>query len=205
MSISLLIVIVTCVTSFYAFSNPALFEQLKFNPYAVWHQKQWYRIFSLSLLHADMTHLIFNMLALYSFGPAVEEGFVQVYGTRGLGIYVVFYLLAIGAANIFDLFKYKDDYNYSGVGASGGISAVMFAFILFYPDVTGFSVFFIPLGKTPAWVVGLAFLVLSTFLANRQMSRVNHIAHFWGAVFGFIFPIIGNWWLLERFIHKILP
>jgi membrane associated rhomboid family serine protease len=204
MSITLLIVAVTCLISVYAFTRHDLIEHLKFNPHAVIHGRQWYRLVSMVFIHADPMHLMFNMLALYSFGTSTENGFYQLYGLTGGGVYVVFYFLAAIAANIFNLFKYKDEPHYSAVGASGAVSAVMFSFILFYPDTTGFTLFFIPLGKTPAWVIGLGFLALSSYLSNKQYDNVDHTAHFWGAVFGLVFPIIGNWWLISNFIQKVI-
>ncbi len=204
MSITLLIVAVTCGISLYALSKHELLEQLKFNPYSVVHGKQWYRVVSMVFIHADPVHLAFNMMALYSLGSSTESGFYQLYGPLGGGIYVIFYFLAAIAANVFNLIKYRDQPHYSAVGASGAVSAVMFAFILFYPNATGFSLFFIPLGQTPAWVIGLGFLALSSYMSNKQYDNVDHTAHFWGAVFGLIFPIIGNWWLISNFIQKVI-
>lgn len=204
MSITLIIVVVTCLTSLYAFSKPELVEQLKFNPYSVTHYRQWHRMVSMVFIHADPMHLIFNMLALYSFGEATERGFFEIYGVVGGSVYVVFYFLAAIAANIFNLVKYRDTPHYSAIGASGAVSAVMFAFILFYPNTSGFTFFFIPLGKTPAWVIGLVFLAASTYLGRKQYDNVDHTAHFWGAVFGLVFPVIGNWWLITNFLSKVI-
>jgi membrane associated rhomboid family serine protease len=204
LSITLIIVVVTALTSLYAFSRPELIEQLKFNPYSVVHGRQWHRIVSMVFIHADPVHLMFNMLALFSFGEAVERGFYEIYGPLGGGIYVVFYFLAAIAANIFNLIKYRDTYSYSAVGASGAVSAVMFSFILFYPNTSGFSLFFIPLGQTPAWVIGLFFLAVSTYMGRKQYDNIDHTAHFWGAIFGLVFPVVGNWWLISNFLSKVI-
>ena len=204
MSVSLLIITTTCGISFYALSNPVLFMQMRFHPYSCFHYKQWHRILTNIFLHADFIHLMFNILALYSIGPAVENAFDQVYGGFGRVMFVGFYFSSAVFANIFNLFKHRSDETWASVGASGAVSAVMFAFIIFYPNTTGFSFFFIPLGKTPAWVVGLIFLGMSTYFAKRGDSRIDHVAHFWGAVYGIVFPIVGNFWIAQRFIHLVL-
>ncbi len=214
MSITLIIVVVTCAFSFYALSSPHVFEELKFNPYLVWHHKKVHRLVSMVFLHADFVHLAFNMLALYSFGEIVERDFqwlnpqtenMEIFGTKGGVMFVVFYFSAAIFANLWNLFKHKDDYSFSSVGASGATSAVMFAFILFHPNAYGFTFFFIPLGKTPAWVVGLLFLAMSTFMSRRGGDRIDHVAHFWGAIFGLLFPLIGNYLLAPRFIEIVIP
>jgi len=206
LSLSLVIIIATCLISLYALSRPQLIEEFKFNPYMIWHKRQWYRMVTMVFLHADLMHLIFNMLALYSFGAVVEHTFSSkdIYGPLGGVVYVVFYFAAAIAANIFNLIKHRDNYSYSAVGASGAISAVLFAFILFYPTSTGIMIFFLPTDNLPVWTIGLGFLVISTILSYVGTTRVDHMAHFWGAMFGLVFPIVLQPWLFTRFLSLII-
>lgn len=186
MSVSIIIIIATCLVSFPAFQNHEMFYRLCFQPARIWHNKEWYRMFTGALLHADFTHLLFNMMSLYFFGPMVESYFSYYIGDS-VFIYVSFYILAAVVAHMPDLFMHKNDYNYRGVGASGAVSAVIFAAILFEPLSTLYIQFFIPL---PAVVFGVGYLVYSVYMSRKMGDNIAHLAHFGGAVFGFVVPII---------------
>src|SRR5688572_10860603 len=121
-SITLIIIVVTGIVSFMAFSNHKLLEQFIFYPPAV-RRGQWYRFFSCGLIHADWGHLIFNMIALYMFGEVVEFKFVEVFGAPGKLIYLTMYVLALAASVIPTYINNKDNYHYRSLGASGAVSA----------------------------------------------------------------------------------
>ncbi len=199
MSISIIIIIATCLVSVPAFQNSKMFYKLCFQPYEIWHNKQWYRMITGALLHADFTHLFFNMMSLYFFGPIVENYFGYYIGNPVI-TYLCFYVLAAIVAHLPDLFLHKDDYNYRGIGASGAVSAVIFAAILFQPLSTIYIQFFIPL---PAAVFGAGYLFYSVYMSRRQGDNVAHLAHFGGAIFGFIAPIILHPQFLPMFIEQI--
>lgn len=186
MSVSIIIIIATCLVSFPAFQNAEIFYRLCFQPYKIWHDKEWYRMFTGALLHADFTHLLFNMMSLFFFGPMVESYFSYYIGNPII-TYLCFYILAAVVAHLPDLFMHKDNYSYRGVGASGAVSAVIFAAILFEPLNTLYIQFFIPL---PAVVFGVGYLIYSVYMSRRMGDNIAHLAHFGGAVFGFIVPII---------------
>ena len=147
-SITLIIIIVTSLVSISAFSNQKIVNDLIFYPPAV-NRGQWYRFFTCGFIHADVGHLIFNMFALYIFGAGqfnsgVEYEFVAIFGEKGKWFYLLMYLLALVASLLPTYSKNKDNYHYRSLGASGAVSAVVFAKILFEP-IRGIGLFFIPI------------------------------------------------------------
>ncbi|MEO8459671.1 MAG: rhomboid family intramembrane serine protease, partial [Dokdonella sp.] len=72
MFVTLAIIAVTCVVSFSAFNNPTLIDELILWPPAIKTRKQYYRLITHGLIHADGQHLLFNMITLYFFGRAME-------------------------------------------------------------------------------------------------------------------------------------
>lgn len=186
-SITLIIIIATSIISFIAFSNHNLMDQFIFYPPAV-RRGQWYRFFSCGLIHADWGHLIFNMIALYFFGEAVESKFVEAFGSMGRLIYLGMYVLALAASVIPTYINNKDNYHYRSLGASGGVSAVIFAGILFFP-LAGIGLFFIPI-RIAGFLFGILYLFVSGWLDKRGGGNINHSAHIFGALFGIGFTII---------------
>lgn len=204
-SITLIIIIATCIVSFMAFSNQKLLEQFIFYPPAV-GRGQWYRFFSCGLIHADWGHLIFNMVALYMFGEIVELKFVEVFGTSGRLIYLAMYVLALAASVIPTYISNKDNYHYRSLGASGAVSAVIFAGILFHP-LLGIGLFFIPV-YIAGFLFGILYLLVSGWLDKKGGGSINHSAHIFGALFGIGFTIIAcqafsDYPVLQNFIDQI--
>ena len=204
-SITIIIIVVTGITSFFAFTNQNLMEQFIFYPPAV-RRGQWYRFFSCGLLHADWGHLIFNMIALYMFGEVVELKFVEVFGTSGKLIYLAMYVLALAASVIPTYINNKDNYHYRSLGASGAVSAVIFAGILFEPLI-GIGLFFIPV-YIAGFLFGILYLFVSGWLDKKGGGSINHSAHIFGALFGIGFTIIAcqvfsDYPVLQDFIDKI--
>lgn len=197
------IIAITVLISISAFNNRNLFYKFQYNPYQVYHSKQYYRIFSHALIHADWNHLIFNMLTLYFFGGYVESAFKYYFDSLGILIFILMYVLAILISSLKTLHKHKDNSWYNAVGASGAVSAVLFSFILFKP-LGKIYIFFIPIG-IPAIVLGVAYLVYSAYMAKRNVDNIGHDAHFWGAVFGFAFPLIFDFKLGVYFLAQLFP
>jgi hypothetical protein len=196
---TLILIAITVGVTFLAFNQSETFERLTFIPYQVWHDRQWYRMLTGGLVHANPQHILFNMLSFYFFGPTVEAYFGVIFAPFGSIAFVLFYLLAIVVAGIPDLIKSKDNYNYRAVGASGAVSAGIFASILFSPDSTIIFMIF----PMPAFVFAILYLAYSAYMSRRQSDNIGHLAHFSGAVFGFLFPLLFNPSLLLIFIHKI--
>lgn len=202
MNITLFIIIVTAIISFFAFSNRQMLESLIFQPYRIWKYNEWHRLVSCSFIHADMGHLFFNLFALYSFGNFVEESFIEIFLGKGLTLYILLYFGAVVTADVYNLFKKRDDENYRSLGASGGVSAVVFASILLNP-FAGIYIFFIPIA-IPAFVFGGLYLVYCAYMAKRGTDNIGHMAHFTGSIFGFVFPILFAPHLLTSFVNQLI-
>lgn len=197
------IIIIACIVfSLVAFNNPNIFTQFLFSPYATIHHKQYYRLFTHAFLHGDYMHLAFNMYALYLFGQALEEQyFVLLFGQKASFYFILLYVGGIFFSTVYDLIKQKDNPNYSSVGASGAVTAVVFSAILINPSM-GMGIIFIPI-FIPAWLFGLLYLFYSWYMGKKQIDNIGHNAHFWGAVFGFVFTILLKPTLLPRFFNEI--
>jgi membrane associated rhomboid family serine protease len=186
-SITIIIIIATSIISFIAFSNHNLMDQFIFYPPAV-RRGQIYRFFSCGLIHADWGHLIFNMISLYLFGEAVEAKFVEAFGPIGKLVYLGMYVLALAISIIPTYMNNKDNYHYRSLGASGAVSAVIFAGILFFPTAS-LGLFFIPI-YVAGFIFGIIYLLVSGWLDRRGGGNINHSAHIFGALFGVGFTII---------------
>jgi membrane associated rhomboid family serine protease len=217
-SVTLIIIIITVLVSIGGFRSQKLVNDLIFYPPAVTEQKQWYRFFTCGFIHADIRHLVFNMFVLYIFGEGkietsygtiytgVEFKFIQLFGTNGKLIYLTMYILALGACLLPTFAKHKNDYYYRSLGASGAVSAVIFANILFHP-LTGMGLFFIPV-YIAGFLFGTLYLIISSWLEKRAQDNVNHSAHIFGAFFGIAFTILvcrlfSDYPVLRLFIDQI--
>jgi membrane associated rhomboid family serine protease len=198
--ITLIIIAITVLFSIAAFNRPELFYKYNFNPYQTVRRKQWYRLFSHALLHANWEHLFVNMFVLYSFGNAMEKYFAYYFGHNVLLLYLGLYLGGIVASSIKTLVKQKDNYNYNAVGASGAVSAVVFASIFFDPLN---MIYFFAIIPIPGILFGILYLWYSSYMSKRNIDNVGHEAHFWGAVFGFVYPLLLKPSLIYNFIDRL--
>lgn len=185
MSYTLIIILITVVTSVIAFSNNDLNNKLILYP-RLMHDNpaSYYRLLTSGFIHADWMHLFFNMFSLYFFGQGVEK----IYMLAGLPAfaYPAMYLLGIVVASLPSFFKHKDNHYYRSLGASGGVAAVIFAYVYFAPWAQIY-LYFIPV---PAIVFAVLYLIYSMYAAKKGGDYINHDAHFWGSVFGFVFTLI---------------
>jgi membrane associated rhomboid family serine protease len=190
LDITTIIIIITVLVSIGGFSNQKIIDDLIFYPPAVSKQNQWYRFFSCGLIHADAGHLIFNMLSLYLFGRYVEDGFTQIFDQNGKWLYLVMYISSLFICLIPTYFKHKNDYYYRSLGASGAVSAVVFAGLMLAPTVkVGF--FLIP-PIIPGFIFGPLYLLITAWLDKRGGGNINHSAHLWGALYGVLFIIVAG-------------
>jgi membrane associated rhomboid family serine protease len=188
MNVTVIIVVITCVVSFVAFSNQRVIDALIFNPPAIFNRNEWYRFFSCGLIHADIMHLAFNMFSFYVFGKIVEQKFADIFGEKGPLLYGLMYIAALGACLVPTYMQHKENYHYRSLGASGAVSAVVFAGIFLYPTL-GISLMFIPIA-IPGFIFGPLYLIITAYLSRRGQSYINHSAHLWGALFGIAFLIV---------------
>lgn len=192
-----IIIIVTVIVSLMAWQSRALYNQLIFNP--VWvSQGQWHRLVTYGLIHADGTHLLFNMFTLYFFGRAIEQFYNQY--VSGFG-FVVFYGLAIIASILPSHTTNKGKLNYFSLGASGGVSAVLFAYILIKPWSMLYLMAIIPI---PAIIFAVAYVAYGLYANKKGSSRINHSAHLWGGAFGVVATIAINPNIMLHFFYELM-
>ncbi len=198
---NLILVLGTVVVSVVAFGNRELFNKLLFNAYRIKHNKESWRFFSYAFVHSGWLHLLINMWVLYLFGDIVEKTFKGHFGLRGSLYYLLLYFGGILFSTLFDFGKQKDNVYYNAVGASGAVSAVVFASILIFPT-NGIYLFPIPFA-IPAWLFGILYLAYSAYMGKAAKDNIGHDAHFWGAVFGLIFTAIILPGVITGFIHQM--
>lgn len=201
MSVTYVLIGITVAISLYAFNQPRLSSSLIMNPYVVNSRGQYYRFISSGFIHGSHMHLIFNMISLYFFGQVIEIVFTQIFGNYGLVYYVALYLLAIVVSDIPSFFKHRHNPGYNSLGASGGVSAIIFAFILFLPTERICLYFALCI---PGFILGTLYLIYSYFQGKRGGDNINHDAHMYGALFGVIFCIILYPPVLNLFMEQLL-
>lgn len=182
MGILFITIAITAIISFIAFNNQVIFEKYKFNVGAIKNKKEYLRLLSAGFLHADIMHLLFNMMTLYFFGPVILEGFGAV------GFFII-YIGSILLGNVFSLFIYQKQPWYSAIGASGGVSGILFAAIAMAPNMSLY-LFFIPI-PIPGFIFGLLYFGYSVYmmLNPKQWDNLGHAAHLGGAFFGLVYAI----------------
>ena len=201
MSLTFLILIVTGITTYLGLNNYSIQNKLIFNPYLVYQKKQVYRLLTHGFIHADLGHVLFNLLAFWMFGTMVEERFTIYFSDKGPIYFLMLYLGGIVSASLYSLEKYKEIPSYNALGASGAVSAVVFASILLEPTQK-IGVFIIP-PIIPGYIFGFLYLWYSNYMAKKGHDNVGHDAHFWGAVFGFAITLALRPQFLPEFIQQI--
>jgi membrane associated rhomboid family serine protease len=204
--VTLIIVIITVLTSVAAFRRRELFYRLDLSPARVVHKKEYYRIFTHAFLHADYFHLGINMLVLYSFGSYIEVVFSQLEAAgvifSGPLSFILLYVSSIALASVSTVTRYRNNEAYSAVGASGAVSAIVFTYIFFAPLE---KIYFYMVLPIPGILFGILYLVYSSYMGRRKSDNINHSAHFWGAVVGFVFPILLEPSLFKVFLQNLFP
>ena len=197
MSVTVLLVLATVLVSWLAFERPALMSRLVFWPAAIARSHQYDRLVTHGFVHADLQHLLFNMITLYFFGRLVEAMFLPYIGPFG---FLLFYLSALVVAIVPTWIRHRRDPSYRSLGASGAVTAVLFAFILIQPWQTIY-VFVVPI---PAVLYAALFVGYSIWSDLRERDRVNHQAHLWGAAYGVAFALLLEPRLGPAFLVRLL-
>lgn len=201
MSFTLMLTIITGLVSFMGFNNPEIIMRLSHYPYAVERKKEYYRFLTSGFVHANWAHLLFNGLALYTFGLHVERQYQFIFGDEmGKILFLVMYLTTIVVAGIQDFLQHRNNPGYYAVGASGGVSGILFASILFDPWSTIY-IYFIPIWSI---VAGILYLAYSWWAARNANDHIGHNAHFYGGIFGFIFTVLIAPFTLAHFLDALM-
>jgi len=202
--LTLIIVIATSLFSYLGFQRPELMSRYDFSPYRITHRNEYFRFFTHAFLHVDWLHLIINMLVFYSFGRYVESNFNQLaksgYINSGEFNFILLYVSSILISGISTFLKKRNDPYYVAVGASGAVSAILFTSIFFSPLEKVYLYGVLPL---PGIVFGILYLAYSSYMSKKAKDNINHDAHFWGAVFGMIYPVIMEPALLKGFLIQL--
>lgn len=193
--VSTIIFLATITLSLLSFSNKnRLMEKMISHPFSVIHKNKWYRILSSAFVHADIAHLLFNMLTFYFFAFRLEQ-------TIGSLAFLIVYIGSQIVSSIPELIKHRNNENYHSLGASGAISGILFSYILFYPS-DKIGVFLIPFG-IPAWIFAGLYLVYCWFAARKAQDMINHDAHFYGALTGLLLTVLLQPESLKIFIKAV--
>jgi membrane associated rhomboid family serine protease len=184
--VTIILIAINVIFSMIGFSNATMLSKTIGWPYYTKRENQYYRFITSGFLHADWMHLFFNMFTFYFFGSNLELIF-KVYGLGGNMAYLALYFLALIASDLPSYFKHKDDYNYRSLGASGAVSAVVFAAIVFNPWG---SIYLYGALKLSAAAYAILYIVYCVYMGKKSSDHVNHDAHLWGSVFGLAFTLV---------------
>ena len=196
-SITLAIIVATSLVSWLGFNNEALKGALVLWPPAVTRRHEYHRFLGYGVVHADFMHLLFNMFTLYFFGRLMEGFYAQYLGAMG---FLWFYLSALVVSALPSYLKHRDDPDYVTLGASGAVSAVLFAFILLRPWET-LLIYFIPV---PAIIFAALYTGYSVYMNHRKADRINHSAHLAGAAYGVLFTVLMEPKVLSHFMAELM-
>lgn len=195
--ITLALIAITVLVSWQAWQRPRLLDRLMLWPPAIDRQRQYDRLVTHGFIHADWQHLLFNMITLFFFGRFAEQLVTQMIGPVG---FVLFYLSAIVIAILPSYLRHRHDARYRSLGASGAVSAVLFAFILFNPWGLIF-VFFLPV---PAILYGVFYVGYSFWMDRQGTDNVNHSAHLSGAIYGVLFMLLMEPRIARHFLSALM-
>ncbi|GAB6012085.1 rhomboid family intramembrane serine protease [Viscerimonas tarda] len=180
-TIVVIIIALTCITSFIGFNNGDFFDRGKFNVDAILNGRQWDRLISSAFLHAGFLHLFFNMFTLYFFSDVIIE-------YLGVGDYLIIYFGAIIGGGLLSLWIYRHNLYYTAIGASGGVSGILFAAIAIEP-FSKLIIFPVPI-PIDGWIFGILYLAYSVYGMKSQLGNIGHAAHLGGAIIGMALAVV---------------
>ena len=172
---------------------PDIINKFLFRPYYFLREKQYDTMIMSGFIHADTTHLLFNMITFFFFAFPLEQ-------FLGTGKFVALYLAGLVVSHTCTWYKERDNPQYASLGASGAISAVLFAYIVYFPS-TMLLVFFIPM---PAMVFAFLYVGYSWWASRNANDRINHDAHLCGALSGLGFVAVTDPGAFSRLVSMLL-
>ncbi len=170
-----------------AFQNHRFYELTLFRPYLIKHHNEWWRWISGGFIHQDYMHLFVNMLSFYFFAEPCLAFFNAISGNDNGILFLLFYVGAVVMSSMYSYHKHQNNYGYAALGASGAVAAVIFSYVLINPFGKIYLYGFLQL---PAWLFGIIYLYYEYAMGKKQMDNIGHDAHFYGAVYGLVVPIL---------------
>lgn len=195
----IIILVATIIISFWADKNVEWKERMLFIPYRIKHQNEFHRFVTHAFIHADIPHLAFNMMTLYFMGEYLYLEWMTQFGNAGIVYFCVLYFAGMIVATFLPMVKHQDQPNYRSLGASGAVSAVLFAVILWKPTLS-LSLMFIPI-PIPAYVFGPLYLFFEYYSSKKGNTGIAHDAHLGGAIFGILFVLMLDPQKGIQFVH----
>lgn len=195
MGVALIILAVTVAVSLAGiYGSPAIIERSLFRPYWFLRRRQYETIVTSGFVHADLAHLLFNAFTFYFFAFQVER---QVGSAR----FAALYLFGLVASDVGTYFKHRNEPEYASLGASGAISAVLFASIVYFPSQK-LIIFPVPI-PIPAPLFAIGYVVYSWYAGRQARGRVNHDAHLGGALAGLAFVLVTDAGAFSQFLRML--
>ncbi len=184
--ITYFLISINVIITYLAWKKPIIQDNLISTGPSIVTSRQWYRTISSSFLHLNWTHLFWNMFALYNFGPILEGQFQTYFGNYWFVYFGIFYFSSAVLSDLPSIIKHKNDAEYSTLGASGAISAVIAAAVIIDLNLE-LVVYGIPM---KGWIYLVIYLAVSIFLSKRGKQDINHSAHISGAAAAVLLAII---------------
>jgi membrane associated rhomboid family serine protease len=191
---ALLLLAIVAISLLGLLAAPALIARSVFRPYWLLPKKEFWTLVSSGFVHADLSHLLFNCITFWAFAFPLER-------TIGTPAFLALYAIGLLASDAGTWWKHRLEPDYRTLGASGAILAVLFASILYFPAS---SIFIMPIPvPIPAPLFAVVYLAYTWFAANRSGGRINHDAHFFGALAGLAFVAITDPDALQRAVRHL--
>lgn len=178
---ALIILLVIIIVSVIGLSSPKVIERSLLRPYQVAHGTGYAGLLTSGFVHADVGHMVFNLITFYSFAFKLEP-------VMGSLKFVLLYFSALLVGGLGTCFKHRNDPNYASLGASGAILGVLFASIVYFPRQ---SLYILPLPvPIPAPLFAVGYLAYSWYSSRKNRGHINHDAHIFGALAGLAFVLV---------------
>jgi membrane associated rhomboid family serine protease len=189
----LIMALIIAVSLLGLFRMPRIIDTCLFRPYYLLRDKQYDTVILSGFVHADLGHLLFNMVTFFFFVLPME----RIIGSIA---FLLLYLSGLVVSHACTWYKHRNNPQYASLGASGAISAVLFAFIVYQP-MTSIIIFPIPV-PIPAFLFAIGYVAYSYWASAQNKGRINHDAHLCGALSGLVFVAIFDSGAYSNLLHS---